>query len=113
MTDASESEIRKAYKHLALKWHPDKHANNEKSTEVSMLTTWFIPPGNQSLFLIFNFFLGGGGVDLVLGKLVSMSVDFEALHVLVTSPMGVHVMSHVSLVFFIHDISSNISQGLK
>ncbi|XP_033633177.1 uncharacterized protein LOC117294769 [Asterias rubens] len=30
---ASENDIRAAYRHLALKWHPDKHANNDKATE--------------------------------------------------------------------------------
>ncbi len=30
---ASENDIRSAYRHLALKWHPDKHANNDKATE--------------------------------------------------------------------------------
>ena len=28
--DSSEKEIRKAFKKLALKWHPDKHQGDEK-----------------------------------------------------------------------------------
>ncbi|XP_022098254.1 hsp70-Hsp90 organizing protein 1-like isoform X2 [Acanthaster planci] len=30
---ASEADVRAAYKRLALKWHPDKHANDEAATE--------------------------------------------------------------------------------
>jgi len=28
--DATEEEIKKAYKRAALKWHPDKHSNGEE-----------------------------------------------------------------------------------
>ena len=31
--DASENEIRRAYKKLAVKWHPDKHPDNKKEAE--------------------------------------------------------------------------------
>ena len=31
--DASEDEIRRAYKKLAVKWHPDKHPDNKKEAE--------------------------------------------------------------------------------
>lgn len=31
--DASEDEIRRAYKKLAIKWHPDKHQNDKKEAE--------------------------------------------------------------------------------
>ena len=31
--DASEDEIRRAYKKLAIKWHPDKHENDKKEAE--------------------------------------------------------------------------------
>ena len=31
--DASEDEIRRAYKKLAIKWHPDKHQNDKREAE--------------------------------------------------------------------------------
>jgi curved DNA-binding protein CbpA len=31
--DASDNEIRRAYKKLAVKWHPDKHPDNKKEAE--------------------------------------------------------------------------------
>jgi curved DNA-binding protein CbpA len=39
--DASEAEVKKAYRRLAVQYHPDKNPNNPEATEKVKLINWF------------------------------------------------------------------------
>lgn len=87
--NVGEEDIKKAYKKLAVKWHPDKNQDNkelaeEKFKEISQAYQLLTKPTSQAQFVkaddLFKHFFGNqGGVNIQRGgSSSSMSFSFSS-----------------------------------